>query len=176
MIKSPATLFYFGLCGNTCFLENSPLCSINTVKGGYSRVSPQEISRPLLPQSHKQSSPHVQWSRFPTSTFLIPPGLVHMGQTTEQPNLVSLQTPAPLVPFLLFNALWGQAAHAPVHTDKYSWSWSGSLDPKAILLLALAVDLPCAFQRIQLSICRVNQIGHHPNLVGPQYFILLLSE
>lgn len=60
MIKSPATLFYFGLCGNTCFLENSPLRSINTVKGGYSRDSPQEISRPLLPQSHKQSSPHAQ--------------------------------------------------------------------------------------------------------------------
>lgn len=60
MIKSPATFFYFGLCGNTCFLENFPLHSINTVKGGYSRDSPQEISRHLLPQSHKQSSPHAQ--------------------------------------------------------------------------------------------------------------------
>jgi hypothetical protein len=37
-----------------------PPRSINTVKGGYGRDSPQEISLRLLPQSHKQCSPHAQ--------------------------------------------------------------------------------------------------------------------
>lgn len=40
-----------------------PPCSINTVEGGHSRDSPQEISRHLLPQSHQDCSPHAQNQR-----------------------------------------------------------------------------------------------------------------
>lgn len=50
------------------------------------------------------------------------------------------------------------------------------LVPNAILLLGLAVDLPSAFQRIQVSISRINHIGHNSSLIRPQDCILLLSE